>query len=111
MEVREIMSTDVRLISPEDSIQKAAEMMRDEDIGSLPVASGDRLVGYLTDRDIVIRGLADGKTAETLVREVMTEKVLYCFEDDGIEEVASNMAENRFAVFRFSLGRSGWPAS
>lgn len=95
MEVREIMTSDVRLSSPEDSIRDVAQIMRDEDIGSLPVASGDRLVGYVTDRDIVIRGLAEGRGPDTKVQEVMTDKILYCFEDDDIDEVAANMAENQ----------------
>ncbi len=77
MRVREIMTTEVRLTSPEDSIHDAARIMRDEDIGSLPVASGDRLVGYLTDRDIVVRGLAEGKGPDTSVQEVMTDKILF----------------------------------
>ena len=95
MRVREIMTTEVRLTSPEDTIREAARIMRDEDIGSLPVASGDRLVGYLTDRDIVVRGLAEGRGPETSVQEVMTDKILFCFEDDDLDEVAANMAENQ----------------
>ena len=95
MQVREIMTSDVRLTSPEDSIRDVAKIMRDDDIGSLPVASGDRLVGYVTDRDIVIRGLADGRGPDTKVQEVMTDKILYCFDDDDIDEVAANMAENQ----------------
>ena len=95
MRVREIMTTEVRLTSPEDSIHDAARIMRDEDIGSLPVASGDRLVGYVTDRDIVVRGLAEGRGPDTSVQEVMTDKILFCFEDDDLDEVAANMAENQ----------------
>jgi CBS domain-containing protein len=95
MKVREIMSSDVRLASPEDSIEDAARTMRDEDIGSLPVASGDRLVGYVTDRDIVVRALADGRGPDTQVKDVMTDRILYCFEDDDVTDVAANMAENQ----------------
>ena len=95
MQIREIMTKEVRLTSPEDSIQHAAQAMRDEDIGSLPVASGDRLVGYVTDRDIIIRGLAEGKGLDTRVQDVMTEKILYCFEDEDVDAVAANMAENQ----------------
>ena len=61
MTVGEIMTSKVVLMSQGDSIQSAACRMRDEGIGSLPVSSGDRLVGYITDRDIVIRGMAAGK--------------------------------------------------
>jgi CBS domain-containing protein len=95
MQIREIMSRDVELLGPDDTIQEAARRMRDEDIGSLPVAENDRLVGYVTDRDIVVRGLADARGADQKVREVMTERVLYCFDDERVEDVAANMAKNQ----------------
>jgi CBS domain-containing protein len=95
MRVSEIMTSDVRLLSAEESIQSAACKMRDENIGSLPVASGDRLVGYVTDRDLVVRGLAAGKEPSTPVGDVMTERLLYCFEDETVEAVAENMAKNQ----------------
>ncbi|MBA3519655.1 MAG: CBS domain-containing protein [Rhizobiales bacterium] len=95
MQVRELMTRDVRLLGPNDTIRNAARQMRDDDIGSLPIADGDRLVGYITDRDIVVRALAEGRDADTTVREVMTERVLYCFEDETIEDVAANMAHNQ----------------
>lgn len=95
MQVRELMTRDVQLLSPNDTIRNAARQMRDDDIGSLPVADGDRLVGYITDRDIVVRALAEGRDADTTVREVMTERILYCFEDETVEDVAANMAHNQ----------------
>src|SRR5688572_12419394 len=95
MQIREIMTRDVKLINPQDPIREAARRMRDEDIGSLPVADGDRLVGYVTDRDIVIRAIAGSGNADSPVREAMTDKVLYCFEDEPVERVAKNMAENQ----------------
>ena len=93
--VADIMTADVLLLGPGDSIQHAASRMRDENIGSLPVASGDRLVGYVTDRDIVVRALAEGRDLTTPVHEVMSERILYCFEDDLLEDVAENMARNQ----------------
>lgn len=95
MLVREIMTRDVQLLAPHHTLQDAARRMRDDDIGSLPVAEGDRLVGYVTDRDIVVRGLAEGLSGDTHVHDVMTDQVLYCFEDDDVEEVAVNMADNQ----------------
>jgi CBS domain-containing protein len=95
MLVSEIMSTEVQLLSPDDSIQQAACRMRDEEIGSLPVASGDRLVGYVTDRDVAVRAVAAGKEIKSPVREIMTERLLYCFEDEEVEAVAKNMALNQ----------------
>jgi CBS domain-containing protein len=85
----------VQLLSPDDSIQQAACRMRDEEIGSLPVASGDRLVGYVTDRDVAVRAVAAGKEIKSAVREIMTERLLYCFEDEEVEAVAKNMALNQ----------------
>ncbi len=95
MLVREIMTRDVQLLAPHDTIQDAARRMRDDNIGSLPVADGDELVGYVTDRDLVVRGLADGRLADTHVHDVMTDRVLYCFEDEDVEDVAANMAHNQ----------------
>jgi CBS domain-containing protein len=95
MLVRDIMTRDVRLLAPRDTVQDAARQMRDDNIGSLPVADGDRLVGYVTDRDLVVRGLAQGFTGDTHIRDVMTDRVLYCFEDEDVEDVAANMAQNQ----------------
>ena len=95
MRIREIMTPNVKLLGPTDSLQHAACRMRDENIGSLPVASGDRLVGYVTDRDLVVRGMAAGKDLSAPVEEVMTERLLYCFDDDTIDNVAENMARNQ----------------
>jgi CBS domain-containing protein len=95
MRVREIMTKDVQLLAPQDSIQEAARRMRDGDIGSLPVAEGERLVGYVTDRDIVVRGLAEGRAADARVEDVMTDRILYCFDDEDVDDVAANMARNQ----------------
>ena len=95
MQIREMMTRDVQLLSAGDTIRDAARQMRDGDIGSLPVAEGDRLVGYITDRDIVIRALAEDRGSETRVGDVMTDRVLYCFDDESVEDVAANMAQNQ----------------
>lgn len=93
MKVSDAMSHDVQMTSPKQSIQDAAKMMAKIDAGVLPVAENDRLVGVLTDRDIAIRAVAEGKSPTTKVRDVMTDEVLYCFDDQDLEEVAQNMAE------------------
>ena len=95
MQIKEIMTRDVAMVQPADSIREAARRMRDHDVGSLPVTDGDRLVGHITDRDIVIRALAGLGGPETLVSAVMSDRVLYCFDDEAVEEVARNMAENQ----------------
>lgn len=94
MKVSEVMSRQVELASPDDSIQRAAQMMARLDDGVLPVGEGERLVGMITDRDIAIRGVGEGRNpADTSVNEVMTREVRYCFEDDEVQSVAENMAQ------------------
>lgn len=93
MLVRDIMSRDVDVLSPEARIMEAARHMRDRDIGSIPIAENDRLVGMLTDRDIVTRHLAAGHDGDGAVREAMTDAILYCYENQDIDDVARNMSE------------------
>ncbi|HVX35083.1 MAG TPA: CBS domain-containing protein [Hyphomicrobium sp.] len=93
MKVQEIMTCDVSLVGPSDSIRKAAETMYRLDAGCLPVAEDDRLVGMITDRDIAVRGVAAGCGPDTPVKSVMTSGVCYCFEDQDLDEIAANMAD------------------
>jgi CBS domain-containing protein len=88
----DVMEREVRLTSPDQTIREAAATMAMADIGSLPVGENDRLVGIVTDRDIVLRAIAKGRDIDTKVRDVMTDRIQYCFEDDDIEKVAANMA-------------------
>jgi CBS domain-containing protein len=86
------MTRDVETIPPAASLQKAAEAMEAMGVGSLPVCDGRRLVGTLTDRDIVVRGVATGRSpVEMLVRDCMTEDISYAFEDEDAEEVLARM--------------------
>ena len=93
MKIRDVMTRTAQLTSPDDTLRHAAQMMKECDCGVLPVAEGDRLVGMITDRDIAVRGIADGKGPDAKVRDVMTDEVMYCFDDDGIQQVCQNMAE------------------
>lgn len=93
MKVSEIMSRDVQIASPQQTIAEIARIMADREIGFLPVGEDDRLVGTITDRDIVIRAVADGLGGDTKVREVMSRDVKYCFEDEDVDEVAHNMGD------------------
>ena len=93
MRVGEVMTRDVRLIEPTQTIQDAARLMAELDAGIMPVREADRLVGMITDRDIAVRAVAEGRGPDTPVREVMTEDVKYCYEDDDTEDVARNMAD------------------
>ena len=93
MRVCDVMSSDVNIASPNQSIREAARMMAKIDAGVLPVGENDRLIGMITDRDIAIRAVGAGKTPDTPIREVMSAEVKYCFEDDDIDEIARNMAD------------------
>lgn len=95
MKVSDAMSRDVRVANPSQSICEVACSMAQIDAGALPVGDKDRLVGMVTDRDIALRAVAAGKNADTPVREVMTREVKYCFEDEDLNHVAKNMAEQR----------------
>jgi CBS domain-containing protein len=93
MKVRDAMTPDVQLCNPEDTLKDAAEAMMSLDVGLLPVTDGDRLVGMISDRDIATRGVALGLGPESPVRNVMTEDVKYCFEDQELEEIIQNMGD------------------
>lgn len=93
MKVSDCMTRDVRIASPSQSIQEAALLMAELDVGVLPVGEDDRLVGMVTDRDIAVRGIACGLGPDSSVREVMTEAVKYCFADQTLEEVSRNMGD------------------
>ena len=95
MRVSETMTRDVRLATTDQTIQEAARAMAGIDTGALPVSNGGRLVGMITDRDIVIRAVAAGKGPQTKVSEVMTADLIYCFDDQEVEEVAQNMADTQ----------------
>ena len=93
MKISKCMTRGVQLTSPTQSIRDAAKRMAEIDAGSLPVGEDNRLVGMITDRDIAVRAVAEGKSPDTPVREVMSREVLYCFDDQELEEVARNMAD------------------
>jgi CBS domain-containing protein len=90
--ISEVMTRDVHIASPNQTIREAANEMAKADVGSLPVGENDRLVGMITDRDIVLRAVAKGRDPKTTVRDVMTEHIQYCYEDDDVVGVAENMA-------------------
>ena len=95
MRVSEAMSRDVRLANPGQTIRDVAKIMADIDAGSVPVSDNDRLVGMITDRDIAVRAVAQGKGPDTPVREVMSQEVKYCYDDEELDHVAKNMGDIR----------------
>ena len=96
MQVSEIMTANPVVLGPDTSLREAAQKMRDLDSGVMPVGENDRVIGMLTDRDITVRATADGKDPNTtLVRDVISADVLFCFADDEIEVAARKMEEHQ----------------
>ena len=96
MQVSEIISRDVETIDPAATVREAAQRMRSMDVGSLPVCDGAHLLGMITDRDITIRAIADGRDpAQTPVRDAMTPNVEYVFEDDDVQRAAQIMQDKQ----------------
>jgi CBS domain-containing protein len=96
MKLSEIMTRDVVVMQPDDSLQSAAKKMRDRNIGFLPVCDGEELLGVISDRDITIRALADGMDVNIMLgRDLMTVPAIYCFDDQDISEAAKIMEENQ----------------
>lgn len=94
MKINEIMTPECRSLHQDESIAAAAQIMSEDDIGVVPVTNTEKIVGMLTDRDIVIRGIAEGRNAaQTRAGELMSDKVYYCYDDEECEKVAANMGE------------------
>jgi CBS domain-containing protein len=93
MKVSECMTTGVEVVTPQQSMSEAAQFMLRADAGAMPVGDGDRLIGMVTDRDIAVRGVAQGLGPDTPVSQVMTEDLIYCYDDDDIENVAIQMSD------------------
>ena len=91
--ISEVMTTDVQVVRPDETVQKAARIMADLDVGAIPVCDGTRLQGMITDRDITIRATAEGRGGDTPVRDVMTTDVVWCTEDDNTQDVLERMSD------------------
>ena len=87
------MTRRVHTIGPDATIAEAARMMAEHDVGALPVANPDRLVGMITDRDIAIRAIAEGLGPDTKVTAIMTDEVMYCYDTETVEDVLANMGD------------------
>jgi CBS domain-containing protein len=94
-QIKDIMSRDVQVISPDATIAEAARCMRDGDFGMMPVGENDRMIGAISDRDIAVRGLAEGRDGTAKVRDVMSEGIHWAFEDDPVERAAQIMSEHQ----------------
>jgi CBS domain-containing protein len=93
--LKDVMSRDVCVVSPEETIQEAARQMRQGDFGMMPVGENDRLIGAISDRDIAVCAVADGKGPGTKVRDVMSEGVVWAYEDDSVEDAAKLMSKHQ----------------
>lgn len=94
--IADIMSTDVQTIQPQESLRRAAQCMRELDVGALPVCDGERLLGMLTDRDITVRGIADGLDPDqACVSDIMTPEVDTLSVDQDAEEAKRLMGERQ----------------
>lgn len=95
VKISDCMTRQVRIADPNDTIAQAAKLMAQLDAGVLPVGKDDRLIGMITDRDIAIRAVAEGKGSDAKVSEVMNADVRYCFDDQEADDVLRNMGELR----------------
>ena len=96
MKLKEIMTSDIEVIHPTDTLQTAAQKMCDRDIGFLPVCDGERLIGVLSDRDMIVRALAEGMDSKAIVgRDLITSPAIYCFDDQSVDEAAKLMHDNQ----------------
>jgi CBS domain-containing protein len=96
MQVSDVMTRNVTVVGPDDSVRRAAKLMDELNIGSLPVCNGQRLVGMITDRDITIRATAAGKAPDqTKVAEAMSGEVRWCFESDDVNDIVKKMSNSQ----------------
>ena len=93
--IREFMTKNPRTVSPDQTIQDAAKIMRDEDTGVVPITDGDNLTGVITDRDIAIRAVADGRDGQTTVSEIASQDVVTVDPQQDLDEALRLMAQHQ----------------
>jgi CBS domain-containing protein len=94
-QLKELMTHDVKVITPDKTIQEAAKMMLEGNFGMLPVEENDRMIGAISDRDIAVRAVAAGKDLSTKVRDVMSTGIAWAYEDETVEEAVAIMSERQ----------------
>lgn len=95
MKISEVMTTEVEKVSADQTAREAASFMLRADAGSIPVCDGDRVIGMITDRDIAVRGVAEGRGPDTPVSELMSDGIVCAHEDDDVQSVAQRMSEEQ----------------
>ncbi len=93
MQIKDVMTPQCDWIAPDASLEQAAKIMKDQDIGFIPVGENDKLIGAVTDRDIVTRAVSAGANPSSQVRDIMTPQIKYCFEDQTVDEICQNMSD------------------
>ena len=93
--LKDVMSPDVKVISPDMTIRDAARTMSEGDFGMLPVGENDRMIGAISDRDIAIRAIGEGKGPGTKVREIMSAGIHWAYDDDTVDHAAKLMSEKQ----------------
>lgn len=93
--IKDVMSRKVHVINPDDTIKTAAEQMLQGNFGMLPVGENDRMIGAISDRDIAIRAVALGHPSDTKVRAIMSEGIVWAYEDDSVEDAARLMGKHQ----------------
>lgn len=91
MKAKDVMSTKFKVVSPHTKLHRATRLMEKESLGYLPVAENNKLIGFLTDRDVALRGL--GNPYKKTVQDAMSNHVYYCYEDQDLKDIARNMGE------------------
>lgn len=95
MKISEVMTPNVETVSPDQTAREAASFMLRAEAGSIPVCEGDKVIGMITDRDIAVRGVAEGRGPDTPVRDLMTDHVICAREDDNVDDVARRMSQEQ----------------
>jgi len=95
MKVSEVMTSDVQTVSADQTAREAASFMLRAEAGSIPVCEGDKVIGIITDRDIAVRGVAEGRGPETPVSDLMSDGIICAHEDDDVEEIARRMSQEQ----------------
>ena len=95
MKVSEVMTSDVQTVSADQTAREAASFMLRAEAGSIPVVEGDEVIGIITDRDIAVRGVAEGRSPDTPVRDLMSDGIICAHEDDDVTDVARRMSEEQ----------------
>lgn len=96
MKLKDIMTKEVETVSPKDTLKEAAQKMRVRDIGFLPVSDGDKVLGVVTDRDLILRAIAEGMDPKTRIGDdFITTPIVYCFDDQDVEDAAKLMEEHQ----------------